>query len=265
MSFKVGVDGATARSTVPVRNHDQPLVAVVVPAYNEATTIRDVAGSARAHASLVIVVDDGSQDGTAEVLSGLDVVVLRNATNCGKGASLKRGMDYALQRGATAVMTMDGDGQHCAQDIPSLLTAMQRHPDHIIIGARLINRGAFPRRRYYANQVANFWISWAAGYAIVDSQSGLRLYPAALLRAQRIANINGPRFTFESELLIEAGRLGYTSIPVPIAAVYESQARPSHFRPLVDIVLITRMVAWKLISRGLHPSGFYRAFVRRPG
>jgi glycosyltransferase involved in cell wall biosynthesis len=257
LSFKVGVNGATARSATPVRHHDQPLVAVVIPAYNEAATIRDVAAGARAHSSLVVVVDDGSQDGTGEALSGLDVVVLRNAANRGKGASLKRGMAYALQRGATAIITMDGDGQHMPQDSPHLLAMAQDHPDDIVIGARLINRTVFPHRRYYANQVANFFISWAAGYAIEDSQSGFRLYQAKLLQQPRIAKIRAPGFAFESEVLIEAARLGYKSKPVPIAAVYENQARASHFRPVMDIVRITRMVAWKLLSRGLYIRGLY--------
>jgi glycosyltransferase involved in cell wall biosynthesis len=247
-----------------VRNQVQPLVAVVIPAYNEAATIRDVAAGARAYASLVIVVDDGSQDGTAETLSGLDVVVLRNATNCGKGASLKRGITCALQRGAALVITMDGDGQHMPQDTPRLLAMAKEHPNDIIVGARLIGTEAFPRRRYYANQVANFFISWAAGYAIKDSQSGFRLYPAKLLQQPRVAKIRAPGFAFESEVLIEAARLGYGSKPVAIAAVYGKEARASHFRPVVDILRITRMVAWKLIFRGLYLNGLYRALARRP-
>ncbi len=263
LSLRVGVEGATAKSARPVRHHERPLVAVVIPAYNEAATIRDVAGAALAYVSLVIVVDDGSQDGTAEALSGLDVVVLRNATNCGKGTSLKRGMACAVQRGATAIVTMDGDGQHMPQDAQRLLDMAQDHPDDIIIGARLIDMDAFPRRRYYANQVANFFISWAAGYAIEDSQSGFRLYPARLLRQPRIAKIHAPGFAFESEVLIEAVRLGYESKPVAIAAVYGKEKRASHFRPVMDIVRITRMVAWKLISRGLYLNGLYRALARR--
>lgn len=257
LSFRVGVEGATAKSAPPVRRQEQPLVAIVIPAYNEGATIRDVTAGARAYASLVIVVDDGSQDGTAEALAGLDVVVLRNAENYGKGASVKRGMAYALQRGATHIITIDGDGQHMPQDSPRLLAMAEDHPNDIIIGARLIDTAAFPRRRYYANQVANFFISWAAGYTITDSQSGFRLYPAKLLQQPRIAKIRAPRFAFESEILIEAARLGYKSKPVPIAAVYGNQTRSSHFRPVMDIVRITRMVAWKLLSRGLYIRGLY--------
>ncbi len=238
-------------------------VAVVIPAYNEAATIRDIAHRARAHAALVIVVDDGSEDETSAAVSDLDVTVLRNPVNRGKGTSLMRGARYALEHGAAAVVTLDGDGQHAPEDIPQLLVLAARHPQHIIIGARLINTEAFPRRRYYANRVANFWISWAAGHAIEDTQSGFRLYPASLWRRDRIAGIRTPGFAFESELLIEAARLGYKSESVPIAAVYGREARPSHFRPVVDILRITRMVAWKLISRGLYLQGLYRAFLRR--
>lgn len=238
-------------------------VAVVIPAYNEAATVRDIARRARTHAALVIVVDDGSDDGTSAAVSDLDVTVLRNPVNRGKGTSLRRGVCHALEHGAAAVVTLDGDGQHAPEDIPRLLAMAERRPGCIVIGARLIDTEAFPRRRYYANKVANFWISWAAGHPIEDSQSGFRLYPASLLRRDRIARISMPGFAFESEVLIEAARLGYESAIVPIAAIYGRQTRPSHFRPVVDILRITRMVAWKLISRGLYLQGLYRAFLRR--
>ena len=240
-------------------------IAVVIPAYNEVASIRDVASRALAQTSLVVIVDDGSEDGTAQTLSDLPVVVLRNPLNLGKGASLMRGLRYSLERGVAAAITLDGDGQHSPEDIPRLLTKAEHCPAHIVIGARLQDKAAIPSRRYYANKVANFWISWAAGYAIEDSQSGFRLYPASLLRQPRIASIKARRFEFESEVLIEAARLGFHSTAVPIAAVYGSQGRDSHFRPVVDIARITRMVAWKLLSRGLYLPGLYRVFFQRNG
>lgn len=238
-------------------------VAIVVPAYNEAATIREIASCALRQARLVVVVDDGSDDDTARALEDLPVALLRNPVNKGKGASLMRGMYYALEDGVAAVITIDGDGQHAPDDIPRLLAMVERYPQHIIVGSRLADKAAFPRGRYYANRVANFWISWAAGYRIEDSQSGFRLYPANLLRQPRIANMNARGFEFESEILIEAARVGCRSIAVPIAAIYRGQARESHFRPVLDIVRIVRMVAWKLISRGLYLSGLYHAFFRR--
>jgi glycosyltransferase involved in cell wall biosynthesis len=225
--------------------------AVVIPAYNEAATIRDVAERALRQLPLVIVVDDGSTDGTAGALAGLDVVLLRNAANSGKAASLRRGADEALQRGAQAIVTLDGDGQHCPEDIPLLLGAWREAPADIVIGSRLHRRSLIPRARYWANRVANFWIGLAAGYRIADSQSGFRVYPARLLREARVRCDRARSFVFESEILIEAARLGVHARCVPVQVVYGERARASHFRPVLDIARIVRMVAWRLIAQGL--------------
>jgi glycosyltransferase involved in cell wall biosynthesis len=237
-------------------------VALVIPALNEATTIRDVVSRALRRLERVIVVDDGSCDGTAAALDGLHAIVLRNSRPLGKAASLRRGMALALQEGATAVMTMDGDGQHAPEDIPRLLAACQHHPNAIIIGARLHERHNIPRSRYLANRFANFWIAWAAGCPLDDSQSGFRLYPSGVLRALNVERNRSSGFVFESEVLIDAARLGVKSIAVAVPAIYPSGARISHFRPVIDILLITRMVAWKLVSRGLYLGGLMRSLRR---
>lgn len=229
----------------------RPPIAVVIPAFNEAATIRDVAERALAQVPLVIVVDDGSTDGTSEALAGLDLVLLRNAGNLGKAGSLRRGADEALQRGAQAVVTLDGDGQHCPEDIPLLLAAWREAPGGIVIGSRLHRRGLIPPARYWANRVANFWIGLAAGYAIADSQSGFRVYPARLLREARVKSSRTRSFVFESEILIEAARLGVRARCLPVQVVYGERSRASHFRPVLDIARIVRMVAWRLIGQGL--------------
>lgn len=243
-----------------------PYYVVVIPAYNEAATIRDVARRAVRQVERVIVVDDGSTDGTAAVLEGLPVTLLRQPRNLGKAASLWRGMELALQAGAEAVITLDGDSQHAPEDIPRLIALHERHPACIVIGSRLHERHKIPRNRYYANRLANFWIAWAAGYPIPDSQSGFRLYPAAVLRAVPVAHGPGAGFVFESEILIEAGRRGVTSLAVPVAAVYGDHLRASHFRKVADVTLIVLMVARKLLARGLHPMGLLRSLgpVPRP-
>ena len=232
---------------------------VVIPAYNEAATIREVATRAIRQIKNVIVVDDGSTDGTAEALIGLPLAVLRNPTNCGKAASLWRGFQQALTAGASGIVTLDGDGQHAPEDIPKLLAEAACHSDYVIIGARSPDQRRAALQRYVANRVADFWISWAAGYAFADSQSGFRVYPASLLDHVKIEHGKNRSFVFESEVLIEATRSGHRSMAVPIRALRFPGARPSYFRPVLDIARITCMVGWKLISRGMYPIGLYRA------
>jgi uncharacterized SAM-binding protein YcdF (DUF218 family) len=236
-------------------------IAVVVPAYNEEKTIGSVVRRALAVCPVVFVVDDGSTDGTGDALRGLPVTVLRHEVNQGKGAALWHGMQAALAAGATAVITLDGDGQHRPEDIPGFMAAADKHPQHVIVGARLANKDAFPPKRYLANKVANFWISWAAGYPIADSQSGFRLYPAQLLRKLTFKLDRSKSFVLESEFLIKASACGFRSVPIPIAAIYAPDARPSHFRAIRDVALITRMVAWSLLSRGLYLSGLARVLL----
>lgn len=242
---------------------DKSRIAVVIPAYNEAATIRRVAEQVLAHGLPLIVVDDGSADETATQLEGLALTLLCNEQNSGKAASLWRGMQYALELGAQAVITLDGDGQHNPADIPRLVEAAQSHPDSMLIAARLRLREAAPKARRRANQVADFWISWAAGQWIHDSQSGFRLYPAALLRGFTPRAERRYGFVFESEILIKGVRAGFPCLALPIDTVYAHGARASHFRPVADITLIVRMVAWKLLSRGMFVPGLWRALATR--
>jgi glycosyltransferase involved in cell wall biosynthesis len=254
MSTEAGVAAAEVR---------EPRYAVVIPAYNEAATIADVVARAARQAGPVIVVDDGSTDGTAAALAGLPATVLRNDRNLGKGGTLWRGMHHALALGVAGVVTLDGDGQHAPEEIPRLLAAARAHPGEIIVGARLLGREAAPRARYLANRFADFWIGWAAGQRLADSQSGFRVYPAALLRTIELKHGPTRGFVFESEILIAAARLGFPSRAVPVSALYPKAARASHFRPVRDIARITRMVAWKLLSRGMNPAGLRRVLARR--
>ena len=231
-------------------------VAVVIPAYNEARTIADIAQKAGLHADMVIVVDDGSTDGTTDKLEALKVTVLKNPTNLGKGRSLLIGAKYALEKGAQSIITLDGDGQHRPEDIPAVISQAASNPGEIIIASRLRNRHAAPPLRRFANAFADFWISWAAGHAIRDSQSGFRLYPfEVFLRCETKSD----KFVFESEILIDAADLGIFCTSIPIDTIYHQQSRPSHFRPATDTWAIVRMVARKLILKGLYPIGLMRS------
>jgi glycosyltransferase involved in cell wall biosynthesis len=237
---------------------------IAIPAYDEARSIRSLVEAALPLCARVIVVDDGSTDGTSEQLRGLPMTLLRHEVNRGKAASLRTAFQYALAQGARCVVTLDGDGQHDPRNAADLLDAWHRHPDRIVIGARLHDRSQFPPARYRANRFACFWISWAAGHPIADSQSGFRVYPAEVMRIGLGKRVTASRFTFESEILIEAAHSGHTTMAVAIPGRYPANARPSHFRPVVDIAKIVVMVGGRLLRRGMAPRGLLRSLRRAP-
>ncbi len=238
---------------------------VVIPAFNEAVTVRDVAARARRRCPNVIVVDDASSDGTDQALTGLDVTVLRNEANRGKAGSLARGFEYALSRGAIGIITLDADGQHAPEEIPAFIERSQDDPNVFLIGARRRDQRRVSFWRYLANCIADFWIGWASGQAIEDSQSGFRLYPALLLQTVKVPHGRDRSFVYESEILIEAARKGTVIQDLAVGVGRRSVSSSSHFRPLLDVARITKMVAWKLVSRGMYPVGLYRLLRRRLG
>lgn len=236
-----------------------PTVIIVIPAYNEAATIGDVIERCLKLDREVIVVDDGSGDDTAAAAGRYPVELLRNEINSGKAASLMKGMRRAVERNADIIATMDGDGQHRPEDLTLLLACGQKNPGKIVIGSRLGDSDAFPRVRYIGNRIADFWISWACGYRVEDSQSGFRLYPADLIRHIDLPHGPDRGFVFESEILIEASKAGMQGVSTPIPALYAGTlVRASHFQPLRDVLRIIRMVAWKLISRGFYLQGLWQ-------
>ena len=230
-------------------------IAVVIPALNEALRIRDVVEGALRHCPNVILVDDGSNDGTVEAVAGLPITLLRHPVRMGKGAGLRDGFAEALRHGFDAVVTMDGDGQHSADDIPRLLAAANRFPGWIVIGARLRKRANQPMYRRLANEFGDWGIAWGTGYQVADSQSGQRLYPADVC-ALACAGIPGEDFVFEAQVVMSAAQeLGTRCVSVPIEARYNTvhaapDFRPSHFRPLRDLWRITSHIVLQCLRRG---------------
>ena len=236
---------------------------IVIPAFNEGATIRSLVERCLHYRLPVIVVDDGSSDNTVAELQELPVTLMRNPQNSGKAATLWCGIKHALQEEAEQVITLDGDGQHSPEDIPALLETASQHPRSIIIAARLKDNDQAPRARLAANRFADFWISWAAGQWIHDTQSGYRLYPSSLLAQLKPDLSRKHGFVFESKVLIDAARQGYPAHVTPISSSYHANARASHFRPVADITRIVIMVAWSLFSRGMYLPGLWRALKSR--
>jgi glycosyltransferase involved in cell wall biosynthesis len=232
---------------------------VLIPAYNEENTIKALLEAVlEQKPGLIVVVNDASRDTTAEQLKEFellpDIKIIHNKCNLGKAGSLWRGFDVAIAQDMELVVTLDGDGQHRPEDIPLLLQQHILHTERLIIGAREKNLKTQPLGRFLANRFANFWISWAAGYVVKDSQSGFRLYPVKLLKKLDSLK-NSPGFVFESEVIIESAWQGHYTSTVTIPTIYHKNRRPSHFKPWQDIKAITKMVARRLLRRRLFLSG----------
>ena len=221
---------------------------VLIPCLNEEAAIQSVVESVLALGAPVIVIDDGSDDRTPEIVATLPVTLLRHDERRGKGEALRRGFREALRQGYDAVLTMDGDGQHLASDIPRIVAAAAQYPGHIVIGARLLDREQQPKGRRRANAVADWGISWACGQPIADTQSGQRWYPRAALD---LVDLPAENFVFEAAILIAASRekkLGVVS--VPIASRYHGAFRPSHLKPVRDVTRITTYTIGQVLHYG---------------
>ncbi|MDO5505762.1 MAG: glycosyltransferase family 2 protein [Pseudoxanthomonas suwonensis] len=242
-------------------------VAVVIPALNEELRIRGVVQEALAQCRTVIVIDDGSDDGTVAAIADLPVTLLRHRQRMGKGASLRDGFAEAIRQGKAGVVTMDGDGQHSGLDIPRLIAAANRHPDCLVNGARLRRRSQQPLYRRIGNDFGDWGISWGCGYRIRDTQSGQRFYPA---RACALDDIPGEDFVYEAQMLISCAReLGLGVVSVPIEARYKSvhsgeSFRRSHFRPLRDLWRITSHVASRIWAYGEFAGEYRRTRANPP-
>jgi glycosyltransferase involved in cell wall biosynthesis len=233
--------------------------ALVIPAFNEAETIETVVAQAHPLVDLVIVVDDGSKDDTHLRLQDSDALLIRHEVNRGKAAALESGITHALSQGAEVIISLDGDGQHDPDEIPKLLETAENNPATIIIAARLKQSHTAPKLRRFANRFADFWVSWASGYEVIDSQSGFRLYPAELFRKIQLDTNRERSFVFESEIIIEAANNKIYSISIPVDTIYRTEGRESHYKPWTDTWRIVRMIALRLLRRGMFPAGLLRS------
>jgi glycosyltransferase involved in cell wall biosynthesis len=227
---------------------------VVLPCLNEALAIRNLLEGVLAHCRDVIVIDDGSTDDTAAIVARMPVTLIRHPERRGKGEALRAGFREALKRGATGVLTMDGDGQHDPADIPRILAAARQFPGAMIIGARMLERERQPAARRRANDFADWGISWGCGRPVADTQSGQRWYPHA---AVELVDLPAQDFVFEAAILIAASRdLDMPVVSIPIVCRYDSDARHSHFRSVRDTLRIT----WYTMRRVAHYGSLVRSY-----
>jgi glycosyltransferase involved in cell wall biosynthesis len=208
---------------------------VVIPALNAERTIAGVIRACREVVNEILVIDDGCTDRTAGVAADAGATVVSHGANRGKGAALKTGFTYALQRGYGAVITVDADGQHLPREIPKFIAARAETGADLIIGGRSQLFHQMLRRRRMANRFSAWSIGHLSGAGITDSQSGFRLYSANLLSKARLRTDG---FDLESEVIVRAGRDGFKVITIPIELGFVDGLSTSHYKPVADTLRI---------------------------
>ena len=212
-------------------------IIALIPAYNEARYVADVVQRTLKHLP-VVVIDDGSTDGSGAAAALAGAKVITHAVNQGKGKALNTGFDYAVQRGVDAAITLDADGQHDPDEIPTFIEAFRAGKGDLIIGQRRFDQ--MPAKSQFGNRVGTFLLGIAMGRPVPDNQSGYRLLSRDVLAKIRPSST---RFEAEVEILLRAQIAGFRLAWVPIKTIYND--KKSHFRPLHDSALFLKMV-WRI-------------------
>ncbi len=213
-------------------------VCVVVPTYNNAGTVKGVVEGARQYCGCVIIVNDGSTDCTAEILGGIEgLILISYRNNKGKGYALRKGFDKARELGYTYAVTIDSDGQHDPADIPLLVYKLAAEGESLVIGTRNMEQPGIPAASNFGRKFSNFWFRLETGVKCTDTQSGFRLYPIVPLGKMRLFT---NRFEFEIESIVRLAWRGIPVFDVPVGVKYmPSASRVSHFKPFRDFLRIS--------------------------
>jgi dolichol-phosphate mannosyltransferase len=205
--------------------HRSPRTLTALPVYNEAANVAAVLDGALTYSQDVLVVDDGSDDGTSEVLEvRSDVRVLRHPRNLGYGAALRSAFRFATQGGYDVLVTIDCDGQHQPQLIPRFLDQIDRAD--IVSGSRYLRRfpgqSDPPAERQRINQVITAEVNRRLGLRLTDAFCGFKAYRVSVLDRLRLTE-NG--YAMPLELWVQAARLGLTIVEVAVPLIYLDERR----------------------------------------
>jgi len=230
--------------------HTAARTAIVIPVFNHGRTLAEVVLKAGKIHDTVIVVDDGSEDLTTDMLHGLGAQIIRHPVNLGKGAAILSGAGRARELNMTHIVTMDADGQHDPDDFQQFSGMIEDYPHAIIVGKRNLKKAEAPRSSRIGREISNFWLRVETGKKLGDAQSGFRAYPVHLFEALKLKERG---FAFEIEVLVKAAWAGIALKEVTITAYYPAgKKRISHFRLFKDNVKLSRLNA-KLFFRSLIP------------
>jgi glycosyltransferase involved in cell wall biosynthesis len=223
--------------------------AYLIPAYQASRSLAQVIADLRQHdpEGALLVVDDGSSDGSGDIARAASVDVVTHDTNRGKGVALRTGFAWLAERGFDAAVTVDADGQHRAQD--AVMLARHDAPrGAIVLGVRDLVRDGAPKPSQLSNRFSNWWVSRFSGLRLSDTQCGLRRYP---LQATLALGSDARGYGFECEMLVRAARRGIPIVEAPVQVIYPPKAeRVSHFHVVLDPArIVVRLVHTALTVR----------------
>lgn len=217
-------------------------VVVVVPVFNEASVLGDVLTTLRAHFDQVVVVDDGSRDGSAAVAQGAGATVLRHAVNLGQGAALQTGFDHVIRHtDARYVVTFDADGQHDPVDALAMLEAARTDGVHVVLGSRTLGVAhGQPILRRALLRLALTFTRATTGLALSDSHNGLRVLSREAVQVLRLRQ-RGMAHASELLMAIAGSGLSWVEHPVNISyteySLSKGQSNLNAFNVLYDLTV----------------------------
>ena len=222
---------------------DHPIILIIIPVYNEKTTIRSVVTELIANPNnRVIIVDDGSTEDIFTELHNLHVYYIRHRMNLGQGAALQTGFDFARQIACDVIITFDADGQHDHRDLPALITPVLRNEADIVFGSRFIDAGRthIPRTRKYILKLARLVNFLFTGVLLSDAHNGLRAFHPKLLHILRLTE-NRMAHATEILYLVKKHKLSYCEAAVQIRytaySKHKGQGDWNSVRIFSDLVL----------------------------
>jgi dolichol-phosphate mannosyltransferase len=231
-------------------------VVLVVPAFDEAGKIGEVVSRApRAVVDEVVVVDDGSTDGSREEAAGAGATVIELGRTRGVGVALRTGFEHALSMGADIVAVAAGNNKDAPEEIPRLLDPIVDDRADLVQGSRFLQRranlGDMPSYRRVAVRLHSQLFSALAGCRVTDSTNGFRAIRTSLLRQSNL-ELDRPwldAYELEPYLLLRAIRLGYRFMEVPVTKRYPDRALgQTKMRPVVDWWSILRPLVYAAIG-----------------
>lgn len=243
---------------------DQLNCCVIIPTYNNKKTLQRVIDQVLDYTFNIIVVNDGSSDGTREILKKYSSLeVFHVPVNRGKGNALKIGFFEASKMGYKYAISMDSDGQHFPDDLHVFLDALEVHlpenPDLLIVGSRKMDDPSVPNKSSIGNRFSSFWFWVETGVKLQDTQCGYRLYP---LEAVNSINLYTSRFELEIEVIVKAAWSEVKVINLPVKVLYDPNERVTHFRPWQDVARITLLNIYFVFVAAFYiaPRNFFRKF-----